>query len=154
MTNYLHMSQADPLWASAKMNVGTFQRSACLVTCLAMKFGGETGRVITPLELDAYLDAHRGYAKGSDVLVWDVAIAFAKTKGLGYTRVEFADYPNATGAPPGDIIKVETSRGTGHFVLSDGEWVFDPGTAIAWRIRQPRLKLDAGYTPKEIRRLV
>lgn len=154
MTNYLHMSQADPLWAAAKMNVGTFRRSACLVTCLAMKFSGETGRVITPLELDAYLDTHKGYAKGSDVLVWDVAIAFAQSKGLGYTKCEFVT--EIGGMRHGEIMKVTTARGTGHFVLFVGEGlamtILDPGTMQPdkWRTTWPA----AGYTPKEIRRLV
>ena len=70
--------QGDPEWGNRILGHNTtIARAGCAMTATAMAMSKITGKLITPKQLDAYLDTHGGYA--GDGLYWDKA---AQMQGL------------------------------------------------------------------------
>ena|GEM_PF-1306482 len=77
-------SQGDPAWATRALGTGSSIKAAgCAMTATAMAASKISGKTMDPGQLDAFLDANKGYDGNS--LRWDVA---AKAFGLKSTRTD------------------------------------------------------------------
>lgn len=158
--NYPHYPQAGSTWGHIKMNKKLMRQVGCLLCSFAAKIAGDTENLTSnPAELDKWLDERGGYARGNDMMVWDSAIAFARSKGATYSnfahytigadlsKVEPTLLAKMTASPC--IIRVLTPRNTNHFVLlvdyRTGQ-IIDPGTSQP----MPHTLKGRGYTPNRV----
>lgn len=126
--------QWDSHWGKRILNHKDMQAVGCLLCSLVSKIAGETPNLIkpTPIELDVYLDLHKGYSGKSDALYWEPVMNFASQLGVVYkqhksaewthgslTASSLADFANAHKIPlqSAIILKVLTLRKSHHFVL-------------------------------------
>lgn len=159
------LSQVDPRWKTRIMRLKSLGNSGCLVTAFTAWIGlrGGIRELVppTPLDLDDYLDAHGGYTKGGDGMVWEPALAFARACGIECREVKFVEtggkpltaFPFDPLNPP--IVRVLTTptrpgaKPSTHFAgLIDpvsGE-IADPGTMKSG----PHTLASRKYTPNRL----
>ena len=85
----VHFSQVDPRWAEVKMGVDMpFRRGGCGICCMAMLFGWIRNKwggsdPVNPKMLDAWMDSNKGYAAGSNMIIWKNMEKFMVRKDAG-----------------------------------------------------------------------
>jgi len=107
--------QANPLWKDKILGKReTFQEAGCLVTCVAMLASAKTGKEITPLMVDEWMDTHHGYQ--GDAVIWDKALSYLQSLYIPFTHWEhdFGNYETIKWRD-GDIPILRVLQKSGHY---------------------------------------
>lgn len=140
--------QNDPEWGRLKLGRReTIGSAGCAMTAVAMVLSRLSGEVITPRQLDAYLDRNRGYAK--DAIDWHKAAGF---KGLTTRRESLTlarlDVQLEAGRPA--LVGVDYKRGSAGGANGTDHWVAVTGREVDAQGKVTYLANDPG-TGEQIR---
>lgn len=140
--------QNDPDWGRVKLGRReTIGASGCAMTAVAMVLSKHSGEVITPRQLDAWLDRNRGYS--GDAIDWNKAASF---KGMTTRRESLTlarlDTQLDAGRPA--LVGVDYKRGSGGGANGTDHWVAVTGREVDAQGKVTYLANDPG-TGEQIR---
>lgn len=113
--------QGDPEWGRRRLgDAASIAASGCAMTAAAMAISKISGNVITPGELDRYLDRRNGYT--GDAIEWDMAAAAA---GLRASRPDWSlsSLNEALDAGRPVVVAVDYKRGSRGGANGTDHWV-------------------------------
>jgi LysM repeat protein len=99
--------QNDPAWGARMLATKSIGAKGCAVTSTAMVLSKLSGRIVTPAELDAYLDKSRGYSGNS--IVWSVAARYVGTTYSGTEQLSLSSLDRRLAAGKPVVISVAYS---------------------------------------------
>ena len=135
--------QADEQWGSRKLGKAgaTIAQSGCAMTSSAMALSKVSGKLITPKDLDEWLDKNRGYA--GDSLDWS-RVGVGHDVNVTWEDVDFRKFDEQLAKGYPIVIGVDYKPGSAGGNNGTDHWVCITGRQVDERGRVSYLANDPG----------